>query len=100
MDRHGFWIYAHAGGGSQGEGQGGAAVGMAVPGLGGAVGDLAGGGDDAVDGVEVFADFAGNGDEDFLFLERGAEAGEEFAFQLRRELAEFDFAGAVVSRVP
>ena len=73
---------------------------MAVAGLAGAVGDLAGGGDDAVDGVEVFADFAGGWDQDFLFLEGGAEAGEEFAFERRCELAEFDFSGAMVSRVP
>ena len=46
-------------GGTEGKGQGSGAVGVAIGGVGGAVVDLAIGGDDALDGMEVLADGGG-----------------------------------------
>ena len=64
---------------------------MTVGGAGGAVADLAGGGDDAVEGMEVFADLGGFGDEDSAAFEGGAEFDEDFFFECGGEGAEFDF---------
>ena len=84
----------------EGEGERGGAVGMAVRvGAGraavGAVEDVAAVGGDAIDGMEVFADVAGDGDEELAGIERGGEAWEEFGFEGAGEGAEFE-AGAEV----
>jgi hypothetical protein len=70
----------------------GGAVAMAIGGAGGAVADRAGVGDDAVNGMEVFADLGGFGDEDAAALEGGAEFDEDFFLERGSESAEFDFA--------
>jgi hypothetical protein len=51
---------------------------MAVGGVGGAIGDLAGVGDGALDRVEVFADFTADGDANASLFECGPEARKEF----------------------
>src|SRR5688572_10847290 len=56
--------------------------------------DLAVGGDNALDGVEVFADGGGTGDGEEVAFESGTEMGKEFVLEGRGEGAEFDFAGA------
>ena len=58
-----------------------------------AVVDLAGLGDVALDGVEVLADVAADGDTQDALLEGGAEARVEFGFEGGGELAEVDLAG-------
>ena len=68
-------------GGAEGEGERGGAVGVAVRCGVGAVEDVAGVGGGAVDGMEVFADVATDGNEEFARFERGDEAREEFGFE-------------------
>ena len=63
---------------------------MAVRGGVGAVEDGAAVGGGAVDGVEVFADVAADGDEEFARFKGGSEAREQFGFEGAGEGAEFD----------
>ena len=79
--------------GAESKGKGGCAIGMAVWCGVGAIVDISGVGCRAVDGVEIFADVASDGDEELARFEGGGEAREEFAFEGGGEGAEFD-AGA------
>jgi len=51
-------------------------------------------GDDAVDGMEVFADVGGMWDGQETAFEGGTEVGKEFAFELLGKGAEFDAAAS------
>jgi len=81
-------------GGTEGEGERGGAIGVAVGSGVGAIKDLAGVGGDAADGMEFFADVAGDGDEELAGFQGGGETREEFGFERRGEGAEFDFTVA------
>src|SRR5688572_19767781 len=81
-------------GSADGEGESGGAVAVAIGGAAGAVTDVAGVGDDAVDGMEVLADLGGFGNEDAAALEGGAEFDEDFFLERCGEGAEFDFVVA------
>src|SRR3954467_202773 len=75
------------------EGKSGGAVGVAVRSGVSAVEDLAVMRDGAVNGMEILANVAASGDEQFAFFERSAQPGEEFGFQRGCELAEFEAIG-------
>ena len=75
---------------ADGQGERGGAVGVAVRGGVGAVEDVAGIGCDAVDGVQVFANVAGDGDEELARLKGSGEAGEQVGFEGAGEGTEFD----------
>ena len=69
---------------------------MAVGGAAGAVTDLAGVRDDAVEGMEVFADLGGLRNEDAAAFEGGTEFDEDFFLERRGEGAEFDFVAELL----
>jgi hypothetical protein len=84
-------------GGAEGEREGGGSIRMTAGCAGGAVDDLAGVGDGAVEGVEVFADIAAGRDLEFAVFKRGAEAWKKFGFEGGGELAKLEVnAGAGV----
>jgi hypothetical protein len=80
-------------GGAEGQSECGGAVAVAIGGVGGAKGDLAGRCDDFLNTVEILADSVVGRDEEGASFERSAEVGEEFVFKGRCEMAEFDAAG-------
>lgn len=87
-------------GGADGEGEGGAAVGVALGGVGGSVGVLAVA-DDLLHLVEVFADVHIDGDAQADGrLEGTAQAGEELALEGGGEGAELEFAEGVLGGLP
>jgi hypothetical protein len=80
--------------GAERESESSRAVGVAAGSAGGAIDDLAGIGNGAVEGMKVFADVAGCRDLEFAVFEGGAEAREEFGLESGREFAEFEANGA------
>src|SRR5271166_6696333 len=101
--RVGEWFPAFLGG-ADGQGEGGGMVGVAVAGVRSAVGD-AGGGGDALDAVEVFADHAAYGDAERAAVKLHAELAEDLDLERVGEGAELDFAvamlvGVVLAELP
>ena len=81
---HGGWGGAgrrSALGSAHGEGERGGAVGVTVRCRVRAIENVAGVGDGAVDGVEIFADVARNWDEEFAIFERGSQAWKKFGLE-------------------
>ncbi len=79
--------------GAEGQGQSGGAVGVAVGSGKGAVEDLAGVRDGAIDRMKIFPDVAAGGDEQFTGFQSVPEAREQFGFEGGGEGAEFEPAG-------
>ena len=77
--------------GAEGEGESGGAIGVAIGSGMGAIGGLAVDANDALDGVEVFADIAADRNEERALLEGSSKAGVEFGFEGGSEVAEFEF---------
>lgn len=86
-------------GGAQREGEGCAAIAVAVGIVCRAIGNVSVAGNDAADVVEVFANGWIDRDAQFALLESDAEFGKEFELEVLSELAEFDFAVAMLGRI-
>jgi hypothetical protein len=63
---------------------------MAIRAVWSAIGDLAGVGHGALDGVKVLTDFAADRDAENSLFKGSAKSWEEFCFQSGGELGEFD----------
>src|SRR5687768_8703964 len=77
---------------ADGEGQGSAAVAMAVGGWKSAIGNLAGDAGKALDAMEIFADGRADGNANEPLFEFEAKFREQFSFECRSKGAELDFA--------